>query len=210
MRWFIYSVLLILILTAGCDVLPFGGNEPPVAYIDSISPSEAAAGETVAFVGHGTDADGTVVGYKWRSYVDGDLSTLATFNSSELSEGEHTIYLSVQDNNGDWSEEVASNIIVGATSEGFTEEGAFEEVETGTPSEDTTSTELPYINYLTAEPAVISRQRQRRQVERLQRPECDRQLRLYRYTTTSNRQRHGSTHEDDCIYSVGIERRLHS
>lgn len=156
MRWFIYSVLLILILTAGCDVLPFGGNEPPVAYIDSISPSEAAAGETVAFVGHGTDADGTVVGYKWRSYVDGDLSTLATFNSSELSEGEHTIYLSVQDNNGDWSEEVASNIIVGATSEGFTEEGAFEEVETGTPSEDTTSTELPYINYLTAEPAVIS------------------------------------------------------
>ena len=155
MRWLVLPILLILILVAACDHLPFLGNEPPVAYIDSISPSEAAPGETIAFIGHGTDADGTVVGYKWRSDLDGDLSTMATFNSSELSEGLHTIYLSVQDNNGDWSEEVASNITVGAAS-GGTEEGAFEEVESGTPSEGTTSTALPYINFLTAEPAVVT------------------------------------------------------
>ncbi len=156
MRWLVYPLLLILILTAGCDVLPFGGNEPPVAYIDSISPSEAAAGETVAFVGHGTDADGTVVGYKWRSDIDGDLGTLSTYDSSDLSEGEHTIYLSVQDNNGNWSEEVESNIIVGAASEGSTEEGTFEEIEPGASTESGTSTALPYINYLTAEPAVVA------------------------------------------------------
>jgi len=158
MRWLVYPLLLVLILTAGCDVLPFGGNEPPVAYIDSISTSEAAAGEPVAFVGHGTDADGTIVGYKWRSDVDGDLSTLATFNSSELSEGYHIIYLTVQDNNGDWSEEASSEITVGATSstEEAAEEGSFEEVEPGASTESGTSTALPYINYLTAEPAVIA------------------------------------------------------
>ena len=155
MKRLIYPLMLILILTAGCDFLPFGGNEPPVAYIDSISPPGAAAGETVMFVGHGTDADGTVVGYKWRSDIDGDLGTLATFNSSALSEGEHTIYLTVQDNNDAWSEEVEGYITVGAISAGSAEEGAFE-VEPGAPSETGIPTALPYINYLTAEPAIIS------------------------------------------------------
>ena len=155
MKRLIYPLLLILILTAGCDFIP-GGNEPPIAYIDSISPSDAAAGETVAFVGHGTDTDGTVVGYKWRSSIDGDLGTLATFDSSSLSEGEHTIYLTVQDNNGAWSEEVESYIFIGAESAGTTtEEGAFES-EPGIPSETGTPTGLPYINYFTAEPAIIS------------------------------------------------------
>jgi hypothetical protein len=156
MKKLLYPLILILILTAGCDYLPFGGNEPPVAYIDSISPASAAAGETVVFVGHGTDADGTVVGYKWRSDIDGDLGTLATFNSSALSEGDHTISLTVQDNNGTWSEEVESYIFIGTASAGSIEEGAFEEAESEATSESGTPTTLPYINYLTAEPAVIS------------------------------------------------------
>jgi hypothetical protein len=155
MKKLLYPLLLvILILTAGCDSFDLGGNEPPVAYIDSISPSSAAAGETVTFVGHGTDADGTIVGYKWRSDIDGDIGSLATFESPNLSEGEHTIYLAVQDNNDAWSEEVESIVMVGAVSTGSAEEGAFESEPEATP-ETGTPTALPYINYLTAEPAII-------------------------------------------------------
>ncbi len=149
MKKLLYPLLLvILILTAGCDFIP-GGNEPPVAYIDSISPSDAAAGETVTFTGHGTDTDGTVVGYQWRSSIDGDIGSLASLDSSVLSEGNHIIYLKVQDNNNAWSEEVESVVIVGGVSAGSAEEGASE---TGSG----TTTALPYINYLTAEPATIS------------------------------------------------------
>jgi len=87
-------------------------NQPPTAYIDSISPTEASFGETVAFDGHGTDPDGTVVAYRWRSSIDEALSAKASFESSSLSEGEHDIYLKVQDNNGAWSEEVSSTVTI--------------------------------------------------------------------------------------------------
>ena len=155
MRWLIFPILLILVLAAGCDLLPFGGNGPPVAYIDSISPTTVGAGETVVFNGHGTDVDGTVVGYKWRSDIDGEIGNLANFDYANLTEGNHTIYLAVQDNTGDWSEEVAGNVAVGTTSGSLDEEGAFD-VEQETSSESSSSGTLPYINYLTAEPAVIA------------------------------------------------------
>ncbi|MFO8143202.1 MAG: hypothetical protein R6T78_00765 [Dehalococcoidales bacterium] len=87
-------------------------NVPPVAYIDSILPVEALAGESISFDGHGTDTDGTVVAYRWRSNIDGDLSSKASFETSGLSEGEHIIYIKVQDNNGAWSEEASSNLVV--------------------------------------------------------------------------------------------------
>jgi hypothetical protein len=85
---------------------------PPVAYIDSIIPVESSAGELVSFDGHGTDTDGTVVAYRWRSSIDGELSSKASFETSGLSEGEHIIYIKVQDNNGAWSEEAYSNLVV--------------------------------------------------------------------------------------------------
>lgn len=109
-------ILVILMMAAGC--MPSGpitittSNQPPTAYIDSISPTEASVGETVAFDGHGTDPDGTVVAYRWRSSIDGALSASASFESSSLAEGEHTIYLKVQDNNGAWSGEVNSTVTV--------------------------------------------------------------------------------------------------
>jgi len=54
-----------------------------------------------------------VVAYRWRSSLDGDLSTKAGFQTSSLSPGVHTVYFKVQDNNGAWSEEaVWSNITV--------------------------------------------------------------------------------------------------
>ena len=116
MKRLFLPVLVVLVMAAGC--VPGGpitivtSNQPSTAYIDSISPTEASLGETVAFDGHGTDPDGTVVAYRWRSSIDGALSAKATFETSALSEGEHTIYLKVQDNNGDWSEEVSSTVIV--------------------------------------------------------------------------------------------------
>ena len=115
MKKLLFSIMVILIMSAGCtfvaDIVEVV-NQPPTAYIDSISPTDASVGETVIFDGHGTDADGTVVAYRWRSSLDGDLSAKASFDTSSLSVGEHTIYLKVQDNTGGWSEEVRSRITV--------------------------------------------------------------------------------------------------
>ena len=105
-------LLLGLLVLPGCNYLLPLANQPPVAYIDDISPSSAQMGETVNFLGHGTDADGQVVAYRWRSTLDGDLSSLASFNTDDLSAGEHTIYFQVQDNNGAWSTEVRASVSV--------------------------------------------------------------------------------------------------
>jgi len=114
------AILVVLLAATGCEYLPeeltesLGGatSQPPTAYIDSISPEEAAIGETITFDGHGTDTDGTVVAYRWRSSIDGDLSAKTSFETASLSEGEHVIYLKVQDNNDSWSEEVRSTVII--------------------------------------------------------------------------------------------------
>ncbi|MEW6054964.1 MAG: GDSL-type esterase/lipase family protein, partial [Nitrospirota bacterium] len=47
----------------------------------------------------------------WRSSRDGVIGTAASFSTSALSEGIHTIYFKVQDNNGVWSPEV--HMIIG-------------------------------------------------------------------------------------------------
>jgi plastocyanin len=81
-------------------------NQLPTAYIDSVSPNPAYKGQTVSFSGHGSDPDGTIVGYEWRSSIDGFLSSSASFSTSKLSVGTHTIYFKVKDNAGAWSPEV--------------------------------------------------------------------------------------------------------
>ncbi|MBZ0157892.1 MAG: chitobiase/beta-hexosaminidase C-terminal domain-containing protein, partial [Alphaproteobacteria bacterium] len=88
------------------------GNTPPVGYIDSISPSSITAGELVTFTGHGTDADGTITGYNWRSSISGQLSAATSFSTSALPAGTHTIYFKVQDNTGEWSTEVNQSLTV--------------------------------------------------------------------------------------------------
>jgi hypothetical protein len=80
-------------------------NLPPVAYIDSITPSSASLGIPVQFSGHGQDDDGTITDYEWSSDLDGELSSSPEFSTSELSVGEHTITFRVRDNLGDWSGE---------------------------------------------------------------------------------------------------------
>ncbi len=91
---------------------------PPVATIHSIAPSPALQGhDVVTFRGSGQEADengGTIVAYRWRSSIDGVLSTQAEFtlSASGLSVGTHTIYFQVQDDEDDWSPEVWRTLVV--------------------------------------------------------------------------------------------------
>ena len=87
-------------------------NYVPSAYIDSISPSPASKSEKVSFNGSGSDSDGTVDGYEWRSNLDGILSNNAIFSTSSLSVGDHTITFRVQDDDGTWSEGVIAYLVV--------------------------------------------------------------------------------------------------
>ncbi|MFC1676088.1 PKD domain-containing protein [Planctomycetota bacterium] len=89
------------------------GNSPPTAYIAGIIPNPAEVGQVVEFFGVGEDLDGNVVTYNWESSIDGNLSDANSFLVSTLSEGVHTIYFKVADNNGIWSEVVAETLTVG-------------------------------------------------------------------------------------------------
>jgi PKD repeat protein len=91
--------------------------QPPTATIDSISPSPAKSGESVTFSGHGTDIDGTIVGYTWTSSRDGTLSSAKSFTTSSLSTGTHTITFTVTDDSGLTSSGVTATLIVGDASE---------------------------------------------------------------------------------------------
>ncbi|MCK4614636.1 MAG: hypothetical protein KAU14_07525, partial [Thermoplasmata archaeon] len=85
----------------------------PVAIIESISPDQTLEGEEVHFMGNGTD-DGTITLYLWCSSLDKKLynGTNSSFSISNLSLGNHTIYLKVQDNHGIWSEEVNMSLVI--------------------------------------------------------------------------------------------------
>jgi hypothetical protein len=133
MKKLLLPMAMILLVATGCLLTPAGPNQPPTAYIDSVSPINSTYGETVTFTGHGIDPDGTVGAYSWRSSRDGDLSTAPSFSTSSLSPGTHTIWLKVQDDDGVWSNEVLATVIV-------------------VPTEAT----KPVINSFNASPGIIS------------------------------------------------------
>lgn len=89
-------------------------NSAPAAIIDSVTPNPAVQGQSVVFTGHGIDpnAGDSIIAYNWRSSIDGQLSTAASFSSSNLSVGTHTIYFKAQDNNGAWSPELSTQLVV--------------------------------------------------------------------------------------------------
>ena len=87
-------------------------NQKPQAYVDSITPNPSTRDETITFTGHGTDVDGSVMAYKWRSSINGTIGTTATFETTTLGLGTHTIYFSVKDNGGAWSEETMTVVTV--------------------------------------------------------------------------------------------------
>jgi hypothetical protein len=112
MKKLLFSAVMVLTLAIGClPAIPVS-NQPPTAYIDLASPANASLGQTVTFTGHGVDPDGSIAAYNWRSSLDGDLSTSASFETSSLSQGTHTIWFKVQDNGGDWSNEILTTVIV--------------------------------------------------------------------------------------------------
>ncbi len=105
-------LLFALALLPGCAyILPLT-NQPPTAYINSITPSQVNQGEAVNFSGYGTDVDGQVVAYRWRSDRDGVIGTQANFQTTTLSVGNHAIFFMVQDNTGVWSPEVEGFVTV--------------------------------------------------------------------------------------------------
>lgn len=112
MKKLLLPVAMILLVAVGCLSAPTVLNKPPIAYIDSVSPTNSTCGDPVTFTGHGIDPDGTVVAYSWRASPDGDLSPAASFTTSSLTPGSHTIWFKVQDNNGTWSDEVMAIVNV--------------------------------------------------------------------------------------------------
>ncbi len=95
-----------------------GPNAAPVATISSITPNPVQLGQAITFTGSGTDSDGTIIGYKWRSSISGNLSSQASFQISGLPAGNHTIYFSVEDNQGAWSPEVSTVIVITSSTNG--------------------------------------------------------------------------------------------
>lgn len=97
--------------TIQTNVWSFTINIPPTAMIDELSSSIFLHGELVHFNGSGSDPDGTVVAYEWKSDLDGALSTSASF-TDHPSVGNHTISFRVMDDDGLWSDWVTLSLNV--------------------------------------------------------------------------------------------------
>jgi len=87
-------------------------NQKPTASIQAINPKEIDYGDEIYLHGFGSDSDGTIEEYQWRSDLDGIISTESTFSITDLSIGNHKIYFKVKDNNGAWSNEDSEDVIV--------------------------------------------------------------------------------------------------
>ncbi|MCX7001568.1 MAG: C39 family peptidase, partial [Candidatus Sumerlaeota bacterium] len=108
--------------------IPIPEGEKPIASITSISPNPAIQEQdSIIFTGSGDDPDtqGTdpkIRTYRWTSdlgKIDGNLelyngpdASPPQLSASELKVGNHTITLSVQDNEGDWSDGVTAQLII--------------------------------------------------------------------------------------------------
>jgi len=157
------ALALVIVLSTACITFvqpgataPGGtatGVNKPAAYIDLISPSSLVWGEEVSFTGHGTAPAGTITGYRWRSSVDGDLSTQPVFTTNALSPGKHIVLFSVQDSAGNWSLETQGTVNVITDAAGDTGDPA----DTGAdPGSGTPAPTPPVINSFNASPAGIT------------------------------------------------------
>ncbi len=94
-------------------------NQKPTATIikpSPTTPTTATSGESIYFHGIGTDSDGTIVEYIWRSSKDGVFNENSTFTKSDLSVGTHAIYFKVKDNQGEWSSEDTAILVINTSS----------------------------------------------------------------------------------------------
>ncbi|MEW6199745.1 MAG: CARDB domain-containing protein [Planctomycetota bacterium] len=89
-----------------------GYNGKPTAFIDSIAPNPAVAGQVVSFDGHGEDS-GSIMAYEW-SLADGTLlSTNKAFNRV-FQVGVYTVRFRVRDDLVCWSNYVTKELQVEA------------------------------------------------------------------------------------------------
>ena len=112
MRKAAIAILMLAVLVSGCVRPAVNTQLAPLAYIDSVSSPQVYAGEKVKFSGHAISSTGQIVGYNWRSSINGNLSELASFETDSLTAGSHTIWFKAQDNYGNWSDEVGTNVNV--------------------------------------------------------------------------------------------------
>jgi len=88
-------------------------SKKPRAHIDRITPWNPTHTDSVRFEGHGTD-NGEIVRYLWFNST-GEVfynGTDSSFRSFAFSNGTHSIFLKVRDNDGFWSEEVEYTFII--------------------------------------------------------------------------------------------------
>jgi PKD repeat protein len=76
--------------------LPSTTNTPPTARV-SATPMQGTAPLSVSFTGSGTDADGSVIGYRW-AFGDGSSSSMQNPSHTFSSPGDYTVTLTVTDN----------------------------------------------------------------------------------------------------------------
>jgi len=102
-------------------------NVLPVATIDEITPNPAYFGSSVSFKGTGTDADGTIITYEWKSDLCGIFSSSEQTDYAGLSAGTHTITFRVKDNRGGWSSPVSSTLVINSNPTSFIADWKFDE-----------------------------------------------------------------------------------
>ncbi len=80
------------------------------ASVDAVTPDPAEPGEVVHFAGSATSnwPGDTITEWEWRSNRDGTIGTTESFDKSDLSTGNHTIYLRAKSARDVWSAWVTS------------------------------------------------------------------------------------------------------
>ena len=88
----------------------------PVASIQSITPNPALTTHDIEFSAQVTicDCPGDIQEYVWNSSMEGELyrGEEHQFSMNGLSEGNHTISLQIQDNNGFWSDVINETLLI--------------------------------------------------------------------------------------------------
>ena len=85
-------------------------NNPPLAYIDSVTPEISYYGTPITFSGHGnfTNENNSITKYEWS--VNGTiLSTEKKFTIQSFPPGKHVINFKLKDSYGAYSEQVSAN-----------------------------------------------------------------------------------------------------
>ncbi len=80
-------------------------NAMPIASIITIDPDPAIFGENTTLTGEGSHSNGSIVGSKWTSDLDGLLDRGMEITLANLTKGYHNISFSVVDDKGIWSRE---------------------------------------------------------------------------------------------------------